>query len=91
MLAVLISTTENTKAKVPLRNTKEKMDDIKNACLCTFKSTPAQIEYRKRIIEIWEEFDKFNTTNRRLTNEARLILQKGWFSDVDKLEKIGTC
>ena len=33
------------------------------------------------MIEIWEEFARFKTTNQRLANQARIIIKKGCFSD----------
>ena len=35
--------------------------------------------------EIWAEFAKFNTSQ-RLTEKARMILKKGWFTDLEILE-----
>ena len=37
-------------------------------------------------MEIWIESAWFNTTNERSTDQARLILQKDWFSDFEILE-----
>ena len=40
------------------------------------------------MIEIWVESAKFNTSL-RLADEARLILKKGWFSDLKILKVCG--
>ena len=42
--------------------------------------------YRKRMIEIGAECTRFNTTNKRLADQARMILKKGWFSNFEILE-----
>ena len=34
--------------------------------------------------EIWGESAKFHTTSQRMDDQARLILKKGWFSDLEK-------
>ena len=41
--------------------------------------------YRKRIIEIRAESTRFNTSQ-RLVDQLRIILKKGWFSDLEMLE-----
>ena len=43
-------------------------------------------EYRKKIIEIWQECARFQTTNQRLVDQVRTIIKKGWFSGLEILE-----
>ena len=42
-----------------------------------FRSNPTQIEYRKRMIEIWQECSSFQTTSQRLADQVRTIIKKG--------------
>ena len=51
-----------------------------------FRSNPSQRGYRKRMIEIWQECAKFQTTSQRLADQVRTIIKKGWFSDLEILE-----
>ena len=51
-------------------------EDNKHVLNCYFKSNPTQIVFRKRIIEIWAES----------ADQARIILKKGWFSDLELQE-----
>ena len=52
---------------------------------CYFRSNPSQRGYRKRMIEIWQECAKFQTTSQRLADQVRTI-KKGWFSVLELLE-----
>ena len=36
--------------------------------------------------EIWQECVSFQTTSQRLGDQVRMIIKKGWFSDLDILE-----
>ena len=38
------------------------------------------------MIEIWEEYEKFQTTSQRLADQVRTIIKKSWFSDLKLLE-----
>ena len=38
------------------------------------------------MIEIWAESARFNITSQKLADQARIILKKGWFSDLEILE-----
>ena len=38
------------------------------------------------MIEIWAECTWFNTRSQRFADQARKILKKGWFSDLEILE-----
>ena len=38
------------------------------------------------MIEIWIEFVRFKTTNQRLADQDRIMIKKGWFSDLEILE-----
>ena len=38
------------------------------------------------MIEIWEEFDKFNATSQRPADQVRMILKKCQFYDLNILE-----
>ena len=38
------------------------------------------------MIETWQECASFQTTSQRLTYQVRLIIKKGWFSDLEILE-----
>ena len=40
----------------------------------------------EKIIEIWTEYAIFNATNQRLADQARIILKKVCFSDLEILE-----
>ena len=42
----------------------------------------------KRMIEIWQGCASFQTTNQRLTDQVRIIIKKGWFSDLEIHQKI---
>ena len=53
---------------------------------CYFRSNPSQRGYRKRMIEIWKECTKFQTTSQRLADQVRTITKKVWFSDLELLE-----
>ena len=35
------------------------------------------------MLEIWEECARFKITSQRLTEHARAIIKKGWFSDLE--------
>ena len=48
--------------------------------------TTTQKQYRKRMVEIWEECAKFKTTSQILADQARPIIKNGWFSDFEILE-----
>ena len=53
---------------------------------CYVWTNPTQRGYRKRMIEIWEEYARFKTTSQGLADQARTIIKKGWFSDLEILE-----
>ena len=53
---------------------------------CYFRSNHSQRDYRKRMIEIWQECTTFHTTSQRLADQVRTITKKGWFSDLELLE-----
>ena len=53
---------------------------------CYFRSNPTQRGYRKRMMEIWQEHSNFQITSRRLADQVRTIIKKGWFSDLEILE-----
>ena len=53
---------------------------------CYFRSNPSQRGYRKRMLEIWQERSTFQTTSQRLADQARTIIKKDWFSDLELLE-----
>ena len=61
-------------------------EDNQLALQCYFRSNPSQSGYRKRMIEIWQECAKFQATSQRLDNQVRIIIKKGWFSDIEILE-----
>ena len=42
--------------------------------------------YRKRMIEIWQECASVQTTSERLADQLRIIIKKGWLSDLDILD-----
>ena len=50
---------------------------------CHFRSNPTQRGYRKRMIEIWPECARFQTTSQTLADQVRTIIKKGWFSDLE--------
>ena len=65
----------------------EYLNDEQNKNLyCYFRSNPIQRKYRKRIIEIWVELARFMTTNQRLADQVRTIINKSWFSELEILE-----
>ena len=37
-------------------------------------------------MEIWQELSNFQTTSRRLTDQAGMIMKKGWFSELEIIE-----
>ena len=51
-----------------------------------FKRNPTQRGYRKRMIEIWEKCNGFQTRSQKLADQVRMIIKKGWFSDTEILE-----
>ena len=53
---------------------------------CYFRSNPTQREYRKRMMEIWQELSNFQTTRQRLVNQVRTAIKKGWFSHLEIIE-----
>ena len=69
----------------PTRKTWTK-EDNQLALQCYFRTNPSQRGYRKRMIEIWQEYAKFQTTSQRLADQVRTIIKKGWFSDLELLE-----
>ena len=69
----------------PKRKTGTK-EDNQLALQCYFRSNPSQRRYRKRMIEIWQECAKFQTTSQRLADQVRTIIKKVWFSDLEILE-----
>ena len=56
------------------------------ALQCYFRSNPSQRGDRKRMMGIWQECAKFQTTSQRLADQVRTIIKKGWFSDLELLE-----
>ena len=38
------------------------------------------------MIEIWREYSNFQTTSQRLADQVRIIIKKGWFSDLEIIE-----
>ena len=62
------------------------MEDNQLALHCYSRSNPTQRGYRKRMIEIWQEYFIFQTTSQRLADQVRTIIKKGWFSDVEIIE-----
>ena len=62
------------------------MEDNKLALHCYFRNNPSKRGYRKRMIEIWQEWANFQTTSQRLADQVRTIIKKGWFSDIEILE-----
>ena len=46
-----------------------------------FKNNPTQRGFRKLMMEIWTGSTKSNKTSQKVSEEARLILKKGWLSD----------
>ena len=75
----------NHKDQRPTRKTWTR-EDYQLALQWYFRSNPSQRGYRKRMIEIWQECAKFQTTSQRLANQVRTIIKKGWFSDLELLE-----
>ena len=61
-------------------------EDNQLALHCYFRSNPSQRRYRKRMIDIWQEFASFPTTSQRLADQVRTIIKKGWFSGLEILE-----
>ena len=61
-------------------------EDNKFALHCYFRSNSTQRGYRKRMIESWEEWARFQTTSQRLAEEVRAIMKKDWFSELELLE-----
>ena len=56
-------------------------EDNQFALQCYFRSNPSQRRYRKRMISIWQECTKFQTTSQKLADQVRTII-KVWFSDL---------
>ena len=63
---------------------KWKREDNKHVIIIIIaKSNPTSKGCRRQRIQLWEESDKFNTANQRLSEQARMILKKGWFSELE--------
>ena len=75
----------NHNDKRPTRKTWTR-EDNQLALQCYFWSNPLQRGYRKRMIEVWQECAKFQTTTQRLADQIRTIIKRGWFSDLELLE-----
>ena len=60
--------------------------DNKLALRSYFRSNPTQRGYRKRMIDIWEEFTRFKITNKRLADQAKMIIKKDWFYNLEIFE-----
>ena len=60
-------------------------EDNQLALHCYFRSNPTKRGYRKRKIEIWQEYSNFQTSQ-RLADHLRTIIKKGWFSDFEIME-----
>ena len=52
------------------------------------KNLTRRIYIKKRIIKIWAECARFDSTSQRLTEQARMIIKKGWFSDIEIQKKL---
>ena len=61
-------------------------EDNKLALHCYFMSNPSKRRYRKRMIEIWEEYARFRTISQSLADQVRTIIKKAWFFDLEILE-----
>ena len=61
-------------------------EDNQLALHCYFRSNPTQRGYRKRMMEIWQELNNFQTTSQRLADQVRTIIKKNCFSDLEILE-----
>ena len=57
-------------------------EDNQFALQCYFRSSPSQRGYRERMIEFWQEYSTFQTTNQRLADQVKTIFKKSWFSDL---------
>ena len=66
---------------------KQTREDNKKVIDCYFKSNLTQRGYKKRMMEIWTESVKFYR-NQNLTDQAWLILKKGWLSDLNIYEQV---
>ena len=69
-----------------LQRRKGTRKDNKLALHCNFLSKPTLKGYRKRMMDIWEECACFTTTSQILADQSRIIIKKGWFSDLEILE-----
>ena len=76
--------TTNKKATTQRIDSKDKMNRRRqqNSLDCYFKRNPAQRGYMERIIEISAKFARLDSTSKWLADQARMILKKGWFSDL---------
>ena len=86
MLAVLISGRQRLKQQFKWE--KWTREDNKSVIHCYFKSNPVQRCHIKRMSEIWVEPAKFKTSP-RFIDQARIILKKSWFSDLEILKIFG--
>ena len=75
----------NPNGQRPTRKTWTR-EDNQLALQCYFCSNPSQRGYMKRMIEIWQEWAKFQTTSQSVANQVRTIIKKVWFSDLELLE-----
>ena len=90
MLAVLFFkyTNDNQSNHTNLRHQHRKWTREDNKVLrhCYFGRNPTHRKYRKRMIEILEEYSRFKTTGRRLADQVRTMRKKVCFSDHEILE-----
>ena len=61
-------------------------EDNQLALHCYFKCNSTQRGYTKRMMEIWQELSIFQTTSLGLADQVRMIMKKGWFSELEIIE-----
>ena len=53
---------------------------------CYFTSNLSHRGYKKRMVEIWQECARFQTTSQRVADQVRATMKKVWFFDREILE-----
>ena len=52
-----------------------------------YQSQPDKRGYRKRLLSIWNKNKMFAATEQRLCDQVRIIMKRGWFSEL-QLEEV---
>ena len=68
------------------RRRKWTQDDNRMVMKCYYESVPSKNGYRKRMLQLWLQMDKFPVTEQRLVDQANQIRKRKWLSDLEMEE-----